>query len=225
MQVSIFGALGSSVMSFFMDTLLLRQRNIQTHIEGVLCNPSLFPCFITLHGGLRWKESQTTKLFQKSSITPLRSNEICLMSQLCFLLWWINCRIVQVDLKFPSKPIVSSAAKDLISQVSFSLLNGIANSDLLDMWGYVIIPVWDVHIVSDSKPFEEWESFHWLETWKNKNLLISCLKHLRKVLKNTYDLLYNMVKWNQSKKWHAGSISHLCLGVWEWLQNSILSTQ
>lgn len=28
-------------------------------------------------------------------------------------------RIVQVDLKFPPKPIVSSAAKDLISQVLF----------------------------------------------------------------------------------------------------------
>ena len=27
------------------------------------------------------------------------------------------CRIVQVDLKFPPRPIVSSAAKDLISQV------------------------------------------------------------------------------------------------------------
>lgn len=27
------------------------------------------------------------------------------------------CRIVQVDLKFPPKPIISSTAKDLISKV------------------------------------------------------------------------------------------------------------
>lgn len=32
------------------------------------------------------------------------------------------CRIIQVDLKFPPKPIVSSAAKDLISQVFFSTM-------------------------------------------------------------------------------------------------------
>ena len=29
-----------------------------------------------------------------------------------------KCRIVKVDLKFPSKPFVSLQAKDLISQVS-----------------------------------------------------------------------------------------------------------
>jgi len=33
------------------------------------------------------------------------------------LLLYIVTRIIQVDLKFPPKPIVSSAAKDLISQV------------------------------------------------------------------------------------------------------------
>ena len=42
-------------------------------------------------------------------------------------------RIVQVDLKFPPKPIVSSAAKDLISQVLFFcalLLNVILTSQV-----------------------------------------------------------------------------------------------
>lgn len=34
----------------------------------------------------------------------------------------IFCRIVLVDLKFPPKPIVSSAAKDLISKVNFFLI-------------------------------------------------------------------------------------------------------
>lgn len=36
-------------------------------------------------------------------------------------LFYDCCRIVQVDLKFPPKPIVSSYAKDLIIQVSTSI--------------------------------------------------------------------------------------------------------
>lgn len=40
------------------------------------------------------------------------------------------CRIVQVDLKFPAKPIVSSPAKDLISQVRFFVLSIFSFQDL-----------------------------------------------------------------------------------------------
>ena len=53
--------------------------------------------------------------------SSLHHNAVCLS----FYFWYITFplypvhRIVQVDLKFPPKPIVSSAAKDLISQVSF----------------------------------------------------------------------------------------------------------
>jgi len=35
----------------------------------------------------------------------------------------IYIRIVQVDLKFPPKPIISASAKDLISQVIFYTFN------------------------------------------------------------------------------------------------------
>ena len=47
---------------------------------------------------------------------------ICLLFLLILLTRTIYNRIVQVDLKFPPKPIVSASAKDLISQVLIYIL-------------------------------------------------------------------------------------------------------
>ena len=95
MLVWTYGALVFFAMSFSMGSLLLRLRSTRIPTEGnisdIITNPST--------------------LFLRHLFSML------------FLLTFsfIFSRIVQVDLKFPTKPIISSGAKDLISQVLFSL--------------------------------------------------------------------------------------------------------
>ena len=127
MQVQTYGALVFCAMSFFMGFLLLKQRSTQTHTEGeAKISLSLLHTHTHTH-----THNVSCQVKVCSPIFNLRE------------LWVIYSlyRIVQVDLKFPPKPIVSSAAKDLISQVQVNF--NIPNIDLEYLHWFM--PIWQCY--------------------------------------------------------------------------------
>ena len=101
----------------FLDYLffLLCKLALSTHpIKFIICLFNLFSYF--------WI------LLSVCEIWPLQSfTRLCSSVFRCVTLFHDPCRIIKVDLKFPPKPVVSSAAKDLISQVGYPFLSVFTN--------------------------------------------------------------------------------------------------